>query len=173
MDNENQEQGSAEVNPRDEETTVESQADVIDRKAFEDQRARAEKAEQQLKEYKAKLKAESKDEKAEFKKDEGKQQDSLSTEEIRIIAKYDDDGLDKLKKIAQVEGISLTEAVSSDLFEAWTQKQEEKKRQEQAQLRASRGSGSSTKPMTFKEAGKDPEAHKKMLKAYLRQKHGR
>lgn len=164
MDENNQEKIDAEVQSGDE-TTAESQADMVDRQAFEDQKKRAEKLEAQLKELKQAQEAK------DTSKDKPKEQskgDTLSAEEIRMIAKHDDEGLDKLRKIAAVEGVSLSEAEKSDLFQAWKEKREQELRQEKAQLRASKGAGgSSSKPLTFEEAGKDPEAHKKMLNAFL------
>lgn len=171
MDENNQEQAAAEVQPQGEQTTAESEAEVIDRKAFEDQRKRAEKAESKLKELKAAL-AE-KEEQSSEKKEEAKAEPTLTAEEIRLIAKYDDDGLEKLRKIAAVEGVSLKEAANTDLFQSWQQSQEEKKRNEQAQLRASRSAGSSQAPKSFRDAGKDPKEFDKMLKAYLRQQRSR
>lgn len=129
-------------------------------KIAEDQKRRAEKAEQEAKELKAKL--------AQY---ENKQEEkpassaSITEDDILIVSKLQDkDKIAKLRKIAAVEELSLSEAMNSDLFKAWEKNYDAERKAEQASLGASKGSGTATKQKDFNTPGLQKEDHKAMWK---------
>ena len=72
---------------------------------------------------------------------EEKKDTSLSREEAILYAKgYDDETVERLKKIAQVEDTDLLEAEKTDIFTAWKEKKEAEANNQAAQLGASSSS---------------------------------
>lgn len=90
--------------------------------------------------------------------------DTLTREEAVAFAKgFSEAEVDKAKKIAQVEDISLPQALESDLFTTWKAAQDKAKKDEEAQLRASGGGGQKTKK-DFDTPGLSDEDHKALFK---------
>lgn len=75
-----------------------------------------------------------------------------------------DEMLTQLKKIAQIEGVSLIDAQSSDLFVAVKDKFEREQRAKAAQMPTSRGSGVQKPRVTLTTPGLTREQHKALLK---------
>lgn len=99
------------------------------RQIAEDQRKRAEKLEAELKELK--------------NKSNETPVSGLSREEAMLIAKgFSDDELSYANKVATLEGVNLIEAVNTDLFQTWKAGKDQKKKEQDAKLRASRSAGS-------------------------------
>jgi hypothetical protein len=132
-------QSSEETNEDDSKVTDESKdvpykrfSDVV--KERNEAREAARVAEDKLKATKEALEPKEPEAKA-------KSSDSLTREEAILYAKgYDDETVERLKKIATVEDVSILEAEQSDLFTAWKEKREVDTRNQSAQLGASNGS---------------------------------
>ena len=125
---------------------------------------RAEKAEADKKELQAKLKALTGDS-TEEKRTEQKEQTGLSREEAILFAKgLSEEEINKASKIAQIEGISLTEAIDNDIFVSWKKSNEEKVRSEKAQLGTSKGSPRTPDKKDFGTPGLSAEDHKELFR---------
>lgn len=70
----------------------------------------------------------------------------------------------KAIKVAKIEGVSLQEAVDSDYFSSWRKKEQEKLKKQEAQMSASRGSGSRKAQKTFQSKNLSREDHKALWK---------
>ena len=130
----------------------------------ENQKIRAEKAEAKLKELKEALK--DKEDKPSDKKDDNKPilQTGLSRDEAILFAKgLTEEEVDKASKIAQIEGISLTEATQSEFFEAWKESNEKKAKSEKAQLGTSKGSPKVKEKKDFNSSDVSRDEHKAMF----------
>lgn len=93
---------------------------------------------------------------------------SLSEDDILVITTLQDKELiERARKIARLEGISLAEATSHPMFTYAKQAYEEEKRQEKASMEASRGSGSRGQKKTFKTPGLSKEQHKELWRQSL------
>lgn len=74
-------------------------------------------------------------------KEETPKTDSLSREEAILYAKgKNDDQIAYAKKVAELEGVSITEALDSPLYTAWEEKQSVDNANNAAQIGASRSS---------------------------------
>lgn len=115
--------------------------------------ARAKKAEEEVKELKNKL--------SDYKPNNNSQEaNSLTREEAILFAQgLSDQDVSLLSKISKVEGISLLEAKDSDVFKLHQEAQAKKKREEEASLRATKGSNI-TKNIDI--SNMDRDAHKKL-----------
>lgn len=92
--------------------------------------------------------------------DTPKAEESLSREEAILYAKgLTEEAIARAKKIAAVDETSLLEAVDSDLFKTWQEKQEADSANQSAQLGASKGSA------PHKEEGFTPGQSKEEHKA--------
>lgn len=126
------------------------------RQIADDQRKRAEKLEAELKELKA--------------KSNETPTSGLSREEAMLIAKgYSDDELSYVSKVATLEGVSLLEAVNTDLFQTWKVGKDQKKKEQEAKLRASRSAGSKAgEEKTMTSPGLSSQEFRKMYSDALR-----
>ena len=105
------------------------------KKAFEDQKRRAEKAEAELKALKAEAQEPTE------KKAQPTLSNSLSREEAILIAEgMKEDDLNKLQVIARGAGISLLEAKEDPLFASYYSNVMKERKSEKAKLGASKGS---------------------------------
>lgn len=129
---------------------------------YENQRIRAEKAEARLKE-KSPV---STDEKPTQKNTEtATPKNSLTREEAILFAKgLNEDEVEFAAKVAQIEGIKLTEAVNNEIFTTWKGKREAEEKRKNAQLGASRGSGSQKKTKSITDRGLTRDEHKELWK---------
>lgn len=155
MDEYNQEMTDAEVQSGDE-TTEESHADKVDREVLEDKKRHIKKLESRIAELESQTPP---------KKEEPKQAEtsSLSRQEAILIARgLDETSLEKANKIAQVEGVTLLEAVEGDVFKAWKTAEEQRQKAEEAKLGASSKSGKSAKQKDVTTPGLSREEHKKL-----------
>ena len=75
-----------------------------------------------------------------------------------------DELLTQLKKIAQIEGVSLIDAQSNELFVAVKDKYEREQKSKAAQMPTSRGSGVQKPKVTLTTPGLTREQHKALLK---------
>lgn len=133
------------------------------KKAFEDQKGRAAKAEKELADLKAKLGEVT-------QKPEGAQNTNslinnspqgLSREEAILFAKgLTPEEVDQAEKIAKLEGVSLTEAINNDLFTLWKEKKDAEDKAKKAQLGASNGSPTSRKKKDISSSGLSKDEHK-------------
>lgn len=120
-----------------------------------DWKARALKAEATILKQKAKAK-----EKEETPKE---QSSSLTREEAILFAKgLSDEEVEKAKKVAALEDISLTEAVNNDIFVSWKKAQEARRKAEEASLGASKGSARTKPQKDFKTSGLTEEEHRQL-----------
>ena len=88
---------------------------------------------------------------------------SLSREEAILFAKgFTEAEVEKMKKVAAVEGIKLTDVPANDIFTAWKAKQDAEARDREAQLGASRG-GRSKVHKTFETKGLSDEEHRALF----------
>lgn len=89
---------------------------------------------------------------------------SLSEDDILTITMLQDKELiERARKIARLEGISLAEAVENPMFTYAKQAYEEEKRKEKSQMEASRGSGTRGQRKTFTTPGLTKEQHKELF----------
>lgn len=89
---------------------------------------------------------------------------SLSEDDILTITMLQDKELiERARKIAKLEGISLAEAVNNPMFTFAKQAYEEEKRKEKSQMEASRGSGTRGQRKTFTTPGLSKEEHKALF----------
>jgi hypothetical protein len=165
MDNENEEILDAEV--QDDNTSVEVENnDTLKEESSElenkylNQKGRAEAAEKREKALKAELE---KLRGGEQNQEPAKDTSNLSTEDVKLYARYDDEAVDKIKKIATVEGISYSEAIKSDLFTAYEEVKKQEAKRQKASLGASRGS-SSKSTVNINTPGIGKEDHKALWK---------
>jgi hypothetical protein len=102
---------------------------------------------------------------AEKKVEPKKINSNLSIEETVLKAQgVSEDEIDMLKKVAKVQGVSLLDAQKDTIFTTWKTNFEAEKKQELAQLGASRRSGQKSMRKDFKTPGLSPEEHKAMWK---------
>jgi len=150
-------------------TTVEPESEDI---RYLNQKKRAEKAEAELKALRETMKPQEKPAKKEAQKNITSDRDEtfvisvlgskgLSYDEINTY-------LEKAKKIAQVEDISLTKVLDSDYFKAFDKSFQDTKKQELASLGASKGSGGAVSKKTLQTPGLSDEEFKAMLSKTLR-----
>jgi len=123
------------------------------------QKRRAEKAEAELKtlrEAKATVQP----------KTEDKPTSGLTEDEILVISSVQDkEKLDKARKIAQLEGVSLSEALNTPLYKLFEQTIDAQRKAEKAQLNATSGSGKAKKDITLNTPGITPVQHKELWKS--------
>lgn len=98
--------------------------------------------------------------KAQRNKSKKSSSSSLSADEVRLLARHDDDAMEQIRKIAKIEDVSLTEAEKTDYFDIWKDKRERVRLAEQASLDATKGGQSKSK--NFKTPGLDREDHKQL-----------
>lgn len=88
---------------------------------------------------------------------------SVDSEELKLIARgLSDEEIEKAKVIAKGEGVSLTQAIKSDLFVLYQDKLKSDAKKEKAKLGAASGS-SSAKDESFK-PGQTRDEHKEAWK---------
>lgn len=149
-----------------ENTSEEDDSQDEESKKFEDQKRRAEKAEAKLEELKKRLSSDDNEEDED--KDTLKDSGSLTKEEAKLIARgLSDEEIEKADKIAQVEGVSLTEAVGTDLFETWKEKRDKEIKAQEASIGASKGSGSQKKGKSLSDPNLEDKDHEKLAKERL------
>lgn len=91
---------------------------------------------------------------------------SVDVEETILLANgMDEELVEQLKKVAQVQGLSLIKAQNDPIFVAVKEKFEKDKKQEQASMGASRGSGQSKPRKDFKTPGLKEDEFKEMFNA--------
>lgn len=161
-ENTDQEQGNSEEQSEQQSSEESSEKDYSE--LYENQKTRAEKAEAKLKELRAQLSDDSNEESEEQTSKKQDLPETPSAEELRLIAQkgYDDDELDKLRKIAQVEEVSLSEAANSDIFSSWKQSRDDQKKNEAAQMGGSQGSGRQTQEKSVSDPNLSEEEHKRL-----------
>lgn len=94
---------------------------------------------------------------------------SNDIEETVLLANgMDEELLGQLKKVAQVQGVSLIKAQADPIFVAVKEKFEKDKKQSQASMGASRGSGQVKARPTFKTPGLTEAQHREMVEALNR-----
>jgi hypothetical protein len=90
---------------------------------------------------------------------------TLSEDDILVITTLQDKELiERARKIARLEGITLAEAVNNPMFTYAKQAYEEEQRKEKASMEASRGSGSRGQKKTLGTAGLSKQEHKELWK---------
>lgn len=131
------------------------------------QKLRAEKAEKEKKELEAEL--------ALLKKETKPAQEAkpvetgLSEDDILVISRVQDkESIDMIRKVAKLEGITLTEAEQNPLYRSWANQRAEEKRQEQSQMGASKGSGSRKQTKDLSTPRLSEEEHKELWKKLSR-----
>ncbi len=96
---------------------------------------------------------------------EAKPTSPSNVEETVLLAQgMSEELLDKLKKVAQVNGINLIKAQNDPIFVAIKSQYEKDKKQENASLPASRSSGSVKPKKTLNSPGLSREEHMAMVK---------
>lgn len=122
--------------------------------------ARAKKAEEELKAYKAKAASET---------TQTLEEKSTLTErdvDVKILQSQglDEEAIEFLKKLAAVNGTSVLAAQSDELYSSFKDKREAKEKSEKAALGASRGSSPSKKQKDTTTPGLSDEDHKALWK---------
>lgn len=92
--------------------------------------------------------------------------ESLSREEAKLYAKgLEDDEVDRVIKIAKLDGVSLTEAYQSEDFKLYKEKKDREAKRAAAQLGAARGgSANAGQSKDFNTPGLTEDDHKKLWK---------
>jgi|AntDeeMinimDraft_6_1070357.scaffolds.fasta_scaffold00931_6 hypothetical protein len=149
-----------------EENTSEEKEDSSELESkFEDQKKRAEKAEKKLEELRTRLSSNEDDEQESEKDTLKDDRGGLTKDEAKLYARgLSDEEIDKADKIAQVEGISLMEAVDNDIFVTWKEKNDKEEKDQQASIGASKGSGSQKKGKNVSDSGLSTEEHKALAR---------
>lgn len=101
-------------------------------------------------------------------KEEKPTSETLTRAEAILVAKgLDESGLEKVNRIAKLDGISIQEAYESEDFTIWQEKQTREKERKATQLGASGGKkGQSVK--TLQSEGLSEEDHKKLFNQRLK-----
>jgi hypothetical protein len=87
----------------------------------------------------------------------------LTREEGILFAKgFSEEEVEQAKKVASLQGVKLTEAVTDELFTGWKAKKDKEAKDRQAQLGVSRGARPATKK-TFATQGLSDEDHKQLF----------
>ena len=134
-----------------------------ERKKFEDQRTRAEKAEAKLKELRDKLN--DKNETKEEPKQTEKSSDGLTREEAILFAKgLTPEEVEKAKHVAALEGVNPLVAAESDYFKHWQTTQKAEQEEKETQIGASKGSIKARPKADFTTPGLSDDDFKKMWK---------
>jgi hypothetical protein len=96
-------------------------------------------------------------------KTETAQPASLTREEGILFSKgFSEEEVEYAKKVATLEGVKITEAVSNKLFTGWKAERDADAKRQEAQLPASRG-GKSPKKTTFDTPGLSDDDHKALF----------
>jgi len=89
---------------------------------------------------------------------------ALSRDEAKLIAKgFSDDEIEHAKKVAALQGVTLSEAVNDDLFKGWKDRKDKELKQREAQLGTARGGRSSSKK-TLATKGLSAEDHRELTR---------
>lgn len=137
---------------------VDALKDTIERNRIANQQilARAKKAEAELKALKGQATATQ------------NTTNNLSSEDVEVsilkAQKTSDDEIAYLKKLAKVNGTSIIDAQSDEIYLGWKAKKEAEEKSEKAKLGASRGSGSAKKEKTINTPNLSDEEHKALWK---------
>lgn len=92
-------------------------------------------------------------------------QTGLTREEAILFAKgLSESEVEQASKIAQLENVSLTDAIDNPLFKAWKGVQEESVRKEQAQLAPSKGSPEYKEEKSFDSSELSRDEHMALFK---------
>lgn len=154
------------------ETTEETTEDDTDIR-YLNQKKRAEKAEAELKA----LKEAQATSKPVAKSKETQKPITSDRDETFVISALGSKGLtyeeintylDKAKKIALVEEIPLAKVLDTDYFKAFDKTYQDQKKQELAQMGASKGSGGAVSKKTLQTPGLSDDDFKRMLRDKLR-----
>lgn len=160
QENDNIETGADLANVTDDGSAEESSHDEKDAEIAK-LRAIAKKRTEQVNKLKDAL-----NEKEEVEVEEKQPTSGLSREEAILFARgLTEEEVDKASKIAQLEGISLAEAATSDFFTTWKSAKEAKKKSEKAQLGASKASPKVVEKKDFSSSNLTAEEHKALFKA--------
>ncbi|MGB1039028.1 MAG: hypothetical protein ACPGYY_10310 [Bacteroidia bacterium] len=149
---------SEDVEDQDSTDEEESESRSIPYNRFKEVNDKAKKLEEELAQYKSSDNTKTKPETI-------KQPNSLTREEGYLVAQgLKLEELDKAAKIAELEGVSLLEAVETDIFAAWKIAKENEAKKAEAQLSASNGSRTSRKKKDFNTPGLSKDEHKELWK---------
>lgn len=139
---------------------AESEAEVVEEEV--DWKERALKAERAIENAKKKSKRAQKTVTRETPK-EDLPSNSLSRDDVAemlyIKEGYSEEAIDELKAIARGKGISMPEAEKTPVFQAYKREADAKAKRQEAQLKASGGSGAGRKKKDFSDK-LTPEEHK-------------
>lgn len=157
-------------NEGEEESTDESEGEDTSDDQDKDWKAEAAKWKAIAGQNKKKLDAQNAEDKSpanqDSKQDESDNDSSpLTKDEAILYAKgLEDDEVEKAKKIAQIEGISVREAEQSELYVSWKEKKDRDAKLKKSALAASKGSKSQTK-VTLDTPGLTKDQHKELWKS--------
>lgn len=121
---------------------------------------RAKKAEAELKAAKAKKEAEAPKQSKTEPPPSRESPSEVDEKILRATKGYDDDAIDELKFIAERENISLFAAQIDKRFIRYVEAAEQEKREVEASVGASKGSGRKKSEPAFNTQGLTPEQHK-------------
>lgn len=178
MENENKDVATPEVDETTEETEVE-EIDVPTEEEAEEQESeessddselreqleRLEKENKTLKIQKAKLKEKKAEPVKKEVKNSNEASDQLSKDEAILYAKgRSEEEVEKVMKIADIEGISPLAANDSEYFKLWKERQDAKKEAQDTQLGASKGSVKTKPKKDVSSPGLSSEDHEALFK---------
>lgn len=144
---------------------------VVDDERYLSQKRRAEKAEAELKALR-----EAKGEQTAQPNSEVKQNITSDRDESFLISVFGSKGLgydeinvylEKAKKIATLEGVPLAKAIETDFFKVFDKSYQDEKKAQNAQLSASKGSGSSVAKKSFNTPNLSDAEFNEMLKKQI------
>jgi hypothetical protein len=160
----NAEETSSENETADESNLESNEEIEKTRQIAADQKRRAEKAERELKELKARLNSKSEPQKSEGQKEVKTSGDTLTKEEAILFAKgFTEAEVERIKSIAKIEGESPLVSAESDYFKIWKEKEDKKRETQDTQLGASRGSAKIKPKKTVNSPGLSRDEHKALV----------
>ena len=133
-----------------------------DNSEAEELRVKVEQLEKENKTLKIQ-KAKNKQKKAEPKA-KSEKTESLTRDEAILFARgLSEEEVEKAKSIAKIEEQSVIEAVDSDFFTIWKDKNDKAKETQETQLGASKGSARALRRKTFSDSDLTAEEHKELF----------
>lgn len=139
-----------------------SDGSEVSRELYENQKVRAEKAEAELKKLKSTQKG---TDTATADTNPSPAPAGLTREEAILFARgLSEEEVNKVSKIAQMEGVSLTDAASSEMFNLWKSAEDKKRKSQDASMAASKGAPQAPKEKTFDSKDLSPDEHKELWK---------
>lgn len=92
---------------------------------------------------------------------------TVTLEEVALVNTIGMDGLAKAKRLAEIDGVSITDATKSEEFELWQKAEKERARRAESELRASGGGNGAKRKASLSDTGLSKDDHKKLEQEFL------